>query len=70
MDADTDVPASVQPTAVCSYWKELDLESLRGTLDQQGLKVAEHQETSVTSRKALADRTKGRHILNRRLVVS
>lgn len=59
MELEGDITA-LQPTAVCSYWKEFDLESLRGSLDEQGLKVAENQEGSVKTRKALAERTKGR----------
>lgn len=38
---------------------EFDLEGLRSKLDEQGLAVANAQEASVRSRKALADRTKG-----------
>jgi homeobox protein cut-like len=51
-------PDSLSPTAVCSFWQEFDLEGLRGTLDAHGLAVAGHQESSVASRKALAERTK------------
>jgi homeobox protein cut-like len=37
---------------------EFDLESLRSTLDCQGLSIAELQDLSVNSRKSLADKTK------------
>ncbi|PSC73915.1 Transcription factor CCAAT displacement CDP1 [Micractinium conductrix] len=48
----------VLPTVVQSFWKEFDLEGLRGRLDEQGMAVATAQEGSVKSRKALAERTK------------
>lgn len=39
---------------------EFDLETLRGTLDEKGLAIAETQEASVKSRKQLAEKTKGK----------
>ncbi|GAB4818452.1 hypothetical protein N2152v2_005498 [Parachlorella kessleri] len=46
------------PTAVWSYWKEFDLDTLRGKLDEQGLAIAESQEASVKNRRKLAESTK------------
>lgn len=39
---------------------DFQLEIFRKELDQQGLQVAEQQETSLKSRKKLAEATKGR----------
>ena len=43
----------------CSWPAEFDLTELRSALDSQGLAIAERQETSVTSRRKLAETTKG-----------
>ena len=45
-------------SAVCSFWRELDLEGLRPKLDEVGLKVAELQEESMQHRRKLAESTK------------
>lgn len=51
--------ASASPlSAVCSFWRELDLEGLRPKLDEVGLKVAELQEESMQHRRKLAESTK------------
>ncbi|KAJ4791347.1 Protein casp [Rhynchospora pubera] len=43
---------------VCSFWKEFDLEKERSGLDEQGLKIAENQETSQKNRRKLAESTR------------
>ncbi|CAL4943994.1 unnamed protein product [Urochloa decumbens] len=43
---------------VCSFWKDFDLEKERGGLDEQGLKIAENQETSQKNRRKLAENTR------------
>lgn len=45
------------PTNACAA--EFDLDTLRGTLDEQGLAIAESQEASLKNRKRLAESTKG-----------
>eukprot|EP01026_Neomeris_dumetosa_P068501 TRINITY_DN670_c0_g2_i2.p1 TRINITY_DN670_c0_g2~~TRINITY_DN670_c0_g2_i2.p1 ORF type:complete len:683 (-),score=134.99 TRINITY_DN670_c0_g2_i2:879-2882(-) len=44
--------------AVAGFWKEFNLESRRGQLDEVGLKIAQHQESSQQSRRQLAEATK------------
>ncbi|XP_020104636.1 protein CASP [Ananas comosus] len=47
------------PLAVlCSFWKDFDLEKERSVLDEQGLKIAENQETSQKNRRKLAESTR------------
>eukprot|EP00899_Mesostigma_viride_P007255 jgi/Mesvir1/16530/Mv10076-RA.1 len=59
IDARPTPPPPLSPfTGVHDYWKEVDLESKRGTLDEQGLRVAENQESSLKARKKLAEATK------------
>ncbi|KAG7667197.1 putative Protein CASP [Nannochloris sp. 'desiccata'] len=48
----------IAPTAVYNYWKEFDLETLRSSLDEKGLAIAESQEASMKSRKQLSEKTK------------
>ncbi|KAF0910242.1 hypothetical protein E2562_001430 [Oryza meyeriana var. granulata] len=43
---------------VCSFWKDFDLEKERSGLDEQGLKIAENQETSQKNRRRLAESTR------------
>ncbi|AQK63550.1 Protein CASP [Zea mays] len=43
---------------VCSFWKDFDLEKERSGLDEQGLKIAENQETSQKNRRKLAENTR------------
>ncbi|GJN23555.1 hypothetical protein PR202_gb11215 [Eleusine coracana subsp. coracana] len=43
---------------VCSFWKDFDLEKERIGLDEQGLKIAENQETSQKNRRKLAENTR------------
>ncbi|KAK9826852.1 hypothetical protein WJX81_008080 [Elliptochloris bilobata] len=50
--------ASPPASAVCSFWKDFDLESFRHKLDQEGLSIAEKQELSLKSRRRLADTTR------------
>ena len=38
---------------------EFDLESARSEMDEQGLRVAEHQESSLRNRRKLAEATRG-----------
>ncbi|GAQ87720.1 Transcription factor/CCAAT displacement protein CDP1 [Klebsormidium nitens] len=45
-------------SVVLGYWKEFDLENARGKLDEQGLRIAEHQEQSMTNRRKLAESTR------------
>eukprot|EP00798_Chlamydomonas_sp_ICE-L_P017047 gene17047-23340_t len=45
-------------SAVCRFWTEFDLEAMRSKLDEEGLKVAEHQEDSMQNRRKLAESTK------------
>ncbi|GLC41611.1 hypothetical protein PLESTF_000273100 [Pleodorina starrii] len=45
-------------SVVCSFWREFDLEGIRTKLDEIGLKVAEHQEDSMQSRRKLAEATR------------
>jgi hypothetical protein len=42
---------------------EFDLETLRSSLDEKGLAIAQSQETSMKSRKQLAEKTKGKNHL-------
>lgn len=63
--ADKDKPrnsssySSSSPIAVVlSFWKDFDLESERSKLDEQGLKIAENQETSLKNRRKLAENTR------------
>ncbi|KAL6909441.1 hypothetical protein ACP4OV_001722 [Aristida adscensionis] len=53
-------PQSQSPLAVvCSFWKvDFDLEKERSGLDEQGLKIAENQETSQKNRRKLAENTR------------
>lgn len=55
VDGEGSGPSLVQ---VCAFWKELDLEGWRGRLEEGGNKIAEFQESSVVSRRSLADATK------------
>ncbi|GBG59515.1 hypothetical protein CBR_g38539 [Chara braunii] len=54
--------ASFSPSSpisvVLSYWKELDLERMKVKLDEQGLKIAEYQESSLKNRRKLAESTR------------
>eukprot|EP00898_Chlorokybus_atmophyticus_P007204 jgi/Chlat1/7485/Chrsp60S07002 len=51
--------ASASPIAVVlQYWKEFDLERTRSKLDEQGLKIADNQETSLKNRRKLAEVTR------------
>ncbi|GLJ49086.1 hypothetical protein SUGI_1035530 [Cryptomeria japonica] len=51
--------SSASPIAVVlSFWKEFDLENERTKLDDQGLKIAENQETSLKNRRKLAESTR------------
>lgn len=51
--------SSASPLAVvCSFWKDFDLEKERSGLDEQGLKIAENQETSQKNRRRLAENTR------------
>uniref|UniRef100_A0A0E0KI44 Protein CASP n=1 Tax=Oryza punctata TaxID=4537 RepID=A0A0E0KI44_ORYPU len=43
---------------VSSFWKDFDLEKERSGLDEQGLKIAENQETSQKNRRRLAENTR------------
>ncbi|KAJ1293929.1 hypothetical protein BS78_01G107400 [Paspalum vaginatum] len=43
---------------VCGFWKDFDLEKERSGLDEQGLKIAENQETSQKNRRKLAENTR------------
>lgn len=49
---------ALSPSAVQAYWQGFDLEGLRSSLDERGLAIAAHQDSSVACRKALAERTK------------
>lgn len=50
---------SPSPIAVlCSFWGDFDLEKERSGLDEQGLKIAENQETSQKNRRKLAESTR------------
>ncbi|KAL0022630.1 hypothetical protein WJX77_011900 [Trebouxia sp. C0004] len=44
--------------AVASFWKEFELDSLRQKMDEQGMAVAENQESSLKSRRRLAETTR------------
>lgn len=52
----TQVMNSAKPCATA--WGEVDLSALRPSLDEQALAIAEHQESSLESRKAIAARAK------------
>ena len=43
---------------VSRYWSDFDLEGMRASLDEVGLRVAEHQEEAMQNRKKLAESTK------------
>eukprot|EP00955_Chlamydomonas_euryale_P042771 352421-Chlamydomonas_euryale.AAC.52 len=55
-DAHAGVHADLSAAARC--WAQLDLESLRPRLDEEGLKIAEYQEEAVANRRKLAESTK------------
>ncbi|ERM93850.1 protein CASP isoform X3 [Amborella trichopoda] len=44
--------------AVVNFWRDFDLEKERSGLDEQGLKIAENQETSQKNRRKLAESTR------------
>jgi homeobox protein cut-like len=41
---------------------DFDLENARGKLDEQGLRIAEHQEQSLKNRRKLAESTRGKFL--------
>lgn len=43
---------------VVAYWREFDLENARVSLDEQGMKIAENQESSSKNRRKLAELTR------------
>ncbi|KAJ8646654.1 hypothetical protein MRB53_008402 [Persea americana] len=45
-------------TVVCNFWRDFDLEKERSVLDEQGLKIAENQESSQKNRRKLAESTR------------
>eukprot|EP00850_Spirogloea_muscicola_P003500 SM000014S00288 [mRNA] locus=s14:408159:413617:- [translate_table: standard] len=45
-------------TVVLTFWKDFDLEDARQKLDGQGLKISEHQESSLKNRRKLAEATR------------
>ncbi|KAL3136045.1 hypothetical protein ABBQ32_007079 [Trebouxia sp. C0010 RCD-2024] len=45
-------------SAVLNFWKDFELDSFRQNLDQQGFTVAENQESSLKSRRRLAETTR------------
>lgn len=45
-------------TPCATAWAEVGLSALRPSLHEQAVSIAEHQETSIESRKALAARAK------------
>ncbi len=45
-------------SVVCRFWTDFNLEAMRSKLDEEGLKVAEHQEESMQNRRKLADSTR------------
>ncbi|KAI8107225.1 hypothetical protein M9434_001868 [Picochlorum sp. BPE23] len=49
---------SIPADAVCRFWQDFDLDGLRGDLDERGLAIAGRQESSLQSRKELAESTK------------
>lgn len=50
---------SSSPIAVvANFWKDFDLEKERSLLDEQGLKIAENQESSQKNRRKLAESTR------------
>lgn len=53
-------PAKVMSTAApcTTAWEEVGLSALRPSLDEQALAIAEHQESSLESRRALAAQAK------------
>eukprot|EP00252_Welwitschia_mirabilis_P002877 TRINITY_DN12898_c0_g1_i1.p1 TRINITY_DN12898_c0_g1~~TRINITY_DN12898_c0_g1_i1.p1 ORF type:complete len:699 (+),score=193.82 TRINITY_DN12898_c0_g1_i1:213-2309(+) len=60
-NADTEPISYSAPSpiaAVLNFWKEFDLESERSKLDEQGLKIAENQESSLKNRRRLAENTR------------
>lgn len=50
--------AVVDLQLVSRYWTDLDLEGMRSSLDEVGLRVAEYQEEAMQNRKKLAEATK------------
>ncbi|XP_072992174.1 protein CASP [Typha latifolia] len=57
--SERDKGSSPSPLAVvCSFWRDFDLEKERSGLDEQGLKIAENQETSQKNRRKLAESTR------------
>ena len=43
---------------VSRFWSEFDLEGMRPSLDEVGMRIAEHQEEAMGNRKKLAESTK------------
>ncbi|KMZ66012.1 putative Protein CASP [Zostera marina] len=55
----TSTPVSSSPIAVVSrFWEEFNLDKERTGLDEQGLKIAENQESSQKNRRRLAENTR------------
>ncbi|GMH17083.1 hypothetical protein Nepgr_018924 [Nepenthes gracilis] len=45
-------------SVIANFWKEFDLEKERSLLDEQGLRIAENQESSQKNRRKLAESTR------------
>ncbi|KAJ0974913.1 hypothetical protein J5N97_016878 [Dioscorea zingiberensis] len=57
--SERDKAGSAPPIAVVSsFWRDFDLEKERSGLDEQGLKIAENQESSQKNRRKLAESTR------------
>ncbi|GMJ06596.1 CCAAT-displacement protein alternatively spliced product [Hibiscus trionum] len=57
-DRDESSPSSSPVSVISSFWKEFDLEKEKGMLDEQGLRIAENQESSQKNRRKLAESTR------------
>ncbi|KAL7223250.1 hypothetical protein ACSBR1_024833 [Camellia fascicularis] len=50
--------SSTPVSIVTNFWKDFDLEKEKSVLDEQGLRIAEHQENSQKNRRKLAESTR------------
>ncbi|KAK8521367.1 hypothetical protein V6N13_077476 [Hibiscus sabdariffa] len=57
-DRDESSHSSSPVSVISGFWKEFDLEKEKGVLDEQGLRIAENQESSQKNRRKLAESTR------------
>ncbi|KAL4348415.1 hypothetical protein GQ457_17G027410 [Hibiscus cannabinus] len=57
-DRDESSHSSSPVSVISGFWKEFDLEKEKGVLDEQGLRIADNQESSQKNRRKLAESTR------------